>query len=1550
MKFSDRLNTLFRVDQGVHKTFSIFLLCFAIVGFFIVTLSFLSAHGQLIVGIAGIIAFFIINRRKDDTATLYLKILSLAVSFRYLAWRMIDTLVFQTTFQAILGIILLSAEAYAFMMLLLIYFQTMHPLERKPAPLPDNSDQWPSVDVYIPTYNEDLSIVRVTALACASMDWPPDKLNVFILDDGHRVEFQKFAESAGIGYISRADNAHAKAGNLNHALRLTDGEMIAIFDCDHVPCRAFLQTTLGWFVADPNIGLLQTPHHFYSPDPFQRNLANGMRVPPEGNSFYGLLQPGNDFWNASFFCGSCAVIRRSALMEVGGIATETVTEDAHTALKLQRRGWATAYLSLPLAAGLATERLILHIGQRMRWARGMIQILRTDNPFFGPGLKLSQRVCYFSAMAGFLFAIPRLVFLTSPLCFLVFNQTLIAASPLALCAYVLPHFFHCICTSARMNGSWRYSFWGEIYETTLATFLVRVTLVTMLFPKLGKFNVTDKGGTIKQAYLDWQAVYPNVILSGFLFMGMLYGFYRLFMFHNSQVVFNAIWLNEIWIGISILTLLLAIAVGHESRQVRGKARIQVRLPVTLRSEGGRLLPTHIMDVSTGGCQVEIAENTADEWQKGQIVHVLTEEGRLKGEIVWAGKQSIGLDWRYDSLRHEAEVVRFVFGRADAWVDWGRYPPDRPLRSLWLAVSSITSLFRFEEKPGAASQKLPPSKPKAPPRSPSAVEKKPERKAVIVAPKKKAATFCLFLLGLTLPALSWAQQTGDAPSVTQPVAAPTAPTPPAPTGAPSADGEPPLPTVDAAAPATPDQPAQAQGLTLGVPVADAAPALVGVHKKTWSLKDLGTGDTLMMTPFASIQGISFGLPKGELVTDAELVLSGALSPSLLPNVSSITIRLNNQYVGTIPVTPGKSAFGPIKFTVNPFFFLSKNVVNFSFAGQYTATCGNEISPVLWGQISGQSQLSITTAPLPPKRYLSALPSPFMDTDGVDRGIVPFVLPEQASVGNVNGRVLLKSAGIVASWFGKQADFHHVTFPVSYHIAETGNAVVLGTAANLPDNLGKSLTIAGPLVAELANPSDSNGTLLVITGRNAAEVLQAANTLAYTSGSFGDLSQTGGADISLSPRVPYDAPAFLPTDRVVRFGELVSQSALTGHGYVPGTLAIPFRIAPDLYTWRGRPFHSLFSFHPPLADNLDLKHSRVDVSLNGIYLNSFPWSQAEKLPAWLSAFLPERSAIQKHHVELPVWGVYGQNELDFYFDGRPMARRDCSAMAQDIALELDPDSVLDLRRAYHLAVMPNLALFANSGFPFTRMADLSETAVVLPDHAGTGVLTTYLDVAGLFGSYTWLPISGVEVVSVKDVATVKDRDIMMIGLATGSTQTPSQAAELLKGSPYQIEGDRLRLKERTLLDGIRYMFADNVIQGAQTVTFQGSVSLNGGGALIGTQSPLANGRSVVVLVAGTPQGLDNVINTIENPTLERGIQGDLTFVSGHKTLASRSGSTFTVGNAPFWIWSDWYFSEHPWRIIILAALGIVSSGSVLRKMLAARAARRRAYLKKNEGGEQ
>jgi cellulose synthase (UDP-forming) len=256
--------------------------------------------------------------------------------------------------------------------------------------------------------------VQDTVLAALSMDYPRDRFRVYVLDDGRRPEFKAFAEAAGALYITRTDNKHAKAGNLNNALGLTDGELVCIFDADHIPTRAFLQVTVGWFQADPRLALLQTPHHFYSPDPVQRNLRTVKDVPDEGALFYGVVQPGNDFWNAAFFCGSCAVIRREALKETKGFAGETVTEDAHTALKLQRRGWNSAYLDIRLASGLATERLALHIGQRARWARGMIQIFRVDNPLFGPGLSLAQRLCYLNAMLHFFFPLPRIVFLTSP--------------------------------------------------------------------------------------------------------------------------------------------------------------------------------------------------------------------------------------------------------------------------------------------------------------------------------------------------------------------------------------------------------------------------------------------------------------------------------------------------------------------------------------------------------------------------------------------------------------------------------------------------------------------------------------------------------------------------------------------------------------------------------------------------------------------------------------------------------------------------------------------------------------------------------------------------------------------------------------------------------------------------------------------------------------------------------------------------------------------------------------------------------------------------------
>ena len=191
-------------------------------------------------------------------ATIVMITLSVTTSSRYLWWRYTETLNWDDPVALTLGAGLLLAETYAWLVLILGFFQTINPLERKPVPLPENTDLWPTVDVYIPTYNEPLSVVQPTTLAAMSIDWPADKLNVYILDDGKRPEFKEFAQKVGVGYLTRPDNNHAKAGNMNSAMRYTNGDYIAIFDCDHVPARSFLQMTMGQFLKDSKVCLVQT--------------------------------------------------------------------------------------------------------------------------------------------------------------------------------------------------------------------------------------------------------------------------------------------------------------------------------------------------------------------------------------------------------------------------------------------------------------------------------------------------------------------------------------------------------------------------------------------------------------------------------------------------------------------------------------------------------------------------------------------------------------------------------------------------------------------------------------------------------------------------------------------------------------------------------------------------------------------------------------------------------------------------------------------------------------------------------------------------------------------------------------------------------------------------------------------------------------------------------------------------------------------------------------------------------------------------------------------
>src|SRR5262249_27081427 len=162
-------------------------------------------------------------------------------------------------------------------------------------------------------------------------------------------------ESKGVGYLTRPDNAHAKAGNINHALTKTNAEFIAIFDADFIPQRNFLTRTIGFF-SDPKIGIVQVPHAFYNHDPMQTNLAMRKTLADDQRFFFEAIMPSRDGWDAAFCCGSNSVTRRSALRAIGGqLSTQSITEDMLLSLMLMRKGFVTRYLSERLAFGLAPE-------------------------------------------------------------------------------------------------------------------------------------------------------------------------------------------------------------------------------------------------------------------------------------------------------------------------------------------------------------------------------------------------------------------------------------------------------------------------------------------------------------------------------------------------------------------------------------------------------------------------------------------------------------------------------------------------------------------------------------------------------------------------------------------------------------------------------------------------------------------------------------------------------------------------------------------------------------------------------------------------------------------------------------------------------------------------------------------------------------------------------------------------------------------------------------------------------------------------------------------
>jgi len=542
--------------------------------------------------------------------------LGTAVVIRYFFWRTVNTIPpISDPWNFVPGVLLYVAELYSTVMLAISLFVVADPLTRKP-PKAVAPDDLPTVDVYIPTYNEDPELLAMTVIAALDLDYPKDKLTVWLLDDGgteqkcnqdnvkkakeareRRVQLTALANELGAKYLTRARNEHAKAGNMNNCFKQSTGELIVVFDADHVPVREFLKETVGYFRDDPKLFLCQTPHFFTNPDPLERNLDTFQNMPSENEMFYGIIQKGLDKWNGAFFCGSAAVIRREALMLVGGFSGITITEDCETALDLHSRGWHSLYVDKPMISGLQPETFSSFIGQRSRWARGMFQIFLLKNPAFKRGLSLAQKICYLSNMTYWFFPIFRLPFLISPLLFIYFNMQIYIANMQEFISYTVLYMLANMMMQNYLYGRVRWAVVSEVYEYMQTLYLARGLLSVILNPYKPTFNVTDKGNSLDNDHLSELSA-PFFVLFGVYAVSMVVCVWRWFTERDANELLGVV---AMWNLFNLMMSAAALGVVSERRT----NRVALDRPVDV-AIGSAILPGKALDVSYGGCRVSIA--------------------------------------------------------------------------------------------------------------------------------------------------------------------------------------------------------------------------------------------------------------------------------------------------------------------------------------------------------------------------------------------------------------------------------------------------------------------------------------------------------------------------------------------------------------------------------------------------------------------------------------------------------------------------------------------------------------------------------------------------------------------------------------------------------------------------------------------------------------------------------------------------------------------------------------------------------------------------------
>ena len=669
-------------------------------------------------------------------------------------------------------------------------------------------------------------------------------------------------------------------------------------------------------------------------------------------------------------------------------------------------------------------------------------------------------------------------------------------------------------------------------------------------------------------------------------------------------------------------------------------------------------------------------------------------------------------------------------------------------------------------------------------------------------------------------------------------------------------------------------------------------------------------------------VEFGMRSDEVVAKALLNLEYTPSPSLLPVQSQLKVYLNDELMGVLPVTKeqlGKKVSAQIP--VDPLYITDFNRVRLEFVGHYRDVCENPASSTLWLDIGRESYLDLTYQSLQVRNDLSHFPVPFFDSRDNRQLTLPMVF---ASAPDVEQQ---QAAAIVASWFGSKAGWRGQNFPVYFNELPERNAIIFATNDKRPDFLRDHPPVKAPTIEMVNHPNNPYVKLLVVFGRDDKDLLLAAKGIAQGNILFrGDSVVVDGVK-ELKARQPYDAPNWVRTDRPVTFGELKTyEQQLQSSGLVPDAINVALNLPPDLYLLRANGIDMDLKYRytmPPIKDS-----SRMDISLNDQFLQSFSLNSSQDVNK-LILRLPVLQGLLdgKNEVTIPALRLGAMNQLRFnfqYMNPMPGGSIDNCITFQPVQnhVVIGDDSTIDFSKYYHFMAMPDLRVFANSGFPYTRMADLSQTLIVVPKAPTAGQVSSLLQTVGGIGAQTGLAAINMQMTDDGNQIKGKDVDLMLIGAIPPSLKDDTKINLL-------VEATKSWVKTPMRHYDLASIYPDDDARTPHTradITSSGPMA-----AIIGFQSPYNDQRSVVALMADSQRGNELLTNALNDSGKRAAMFGSVAVIRESGVNSLRVGDIYYVGHLP-WFERIWFaLSSHPVLLAILAAVSIVLLAWVLWRML-------------------